>query len=96
MMYSSSPNVVRISTRWRGSRRVASIPSITGMRMSIRTTSGRVLRRPQRPPPAPFAASADDDDVAGRLEHGPEPGAHHRLVVGDHDAQRTHWTSVAA
>ena len=36
-----SPNVVRMRTRWRGSRRVASMPSITGMRMSIRTTSGR-------------------------------------------------------
>ena len=41
MMYSSSPKVVRMSTRWRGSRRVASMPSMPGMRMSISTTSGR-------------------------------------------------------
>ena len=40
-MYSSRPNVVRTRTRWRGSRRVASMPSMPGMRMSIRITSGR-------------------------------------------------------
>jgi hypothetical protein len=40
MMYWSRPNVVRISTRWRGSRRVASMPSISGIRMSMSTTSG--------------------------------------------------------
>ena len=36
------------------------------------------------------AGLGDDLDVAGGLEHGLEAGAHHRLVVGDHDAQRAH------
>src|SRR5213076_112 len=44
----SSPNVVRINTRVAGCaatmRRVAAIPSSTGMRMSISTTSGRSRR----------------------------------------------------
>ena len=68
-----------------GRRRVASMPSITGMRMSISTTSGRVLAG-QADRLGPVGGLGDDDDVASRLEHGPEPGAHHRLVVGDHDA----------
>ena len=41
--------------RWRGSRRVASMPSRSGMRMSIRTTSGRcssAARIASRPVPA--------------------------------------------
>src|SRR2546423_258809 len=39
-MYSSRPKVVRIRTRWRGSRRVASIPLTPGISMSMSTTSG--------------------------------------------------------
>ena len=38
----------------------------------------------------PVARLGHHDDVARRLEHGLEPGAHHRLVVGDDDAQRAH------
>ena len=89
MMYSSSPKVVRISTRWRGSRRVASMPSMPGMRMSISTTSGAV-RLGRRDRLLAGAGLGDDLDRAGRLEHGLEAGAHHRLVVGDDDAQPAH------
>ena len=60
--YSSRPKVVRISTRTAevsGAtviRRVASIPSMPGMRMSISTTSGR-SRRAASTASAPVAAS---------------------------------------
>ena len=67
------------------SRRVASSPSITGIRMSIRTTSGRVrllgvdgLRA--------VAGLGDDADLRVGLEDHPEAGADERLVVGDQDA----------
>jgi PAS domain S-box-containing protein len=40
----------------------------------------------------PVSGLGHDLDVAGRLQHRLEAGAHHRLVVGDHDPQRRHAT----
>ena len=72
-------------TRWRGSRRVASIPSVPGIRMSIRITSGR-WRSAARDRLLAVVGLGDDLDHPGRLEHGLEAGPHQRLVVGDQDA----------
>jgi len=59
--YVSSPKVVKMSTRADGTvrviRRVASIPSSTGMRMSISTTSG-LTRLTAATASEPSAASA--------------------------------------
>ena len=77
-----------MSTRWRGRRRVASMPSMPGMRMSISTTSGACASAP-RPPPR-RSPPRPRPRCAGRLQHGLEAGAHHRLVVGDDDAQPAH------
>jgi hypothetical protein len=57
--------------------------------MSISTTSGECSAAAAT---ASVARLADDLDVAGRLEHRLEAGAHHRLVVGDHHAQMGHVT----
>ena len=76
-------------TRWRGSRRVASMPSMPGMRMSISTTSGACASAAATAS-SPVPASATTSIDAGRLEHRLEAGAHHRLVVGDDDAQPAH------
>ena len=69
--------------------RVASIPSITGMRTSISTTSGRCSPL-SRTASAPSAGARDDGDVGLRVEQRGKPGAHDLLVVGDeradHDA----------
>ena len=62
--------------------RVASIPSITGIRTSISTTSGR-CSTPSRTASAPSAAAPDDRDVLLRLEQRREPGPNDLLVVGD-------------
>ncbi len=71
---------------------MASSPSISGIRMSIRTTSGRV-RRTASMASAPLVASADHLDAVGGQDH-PEAGADQRLVVGDDDAQRRgHWAA---
>ena len=65
-------------------RRVASRPSSRGIRMSIRTTSGRSARA-SRTASAPSAASPTTS-IPGAVEDHPEPGADQRLVVGDEDA----------
>ena len=36
------------------------------------------------------ACLGDHLDIAGGLEHGFEPGPHHRLIIGDDDSQRGH------
>ena len=88
--YSSSSKVVSTSTRTPASsssatmRRVASSPSITGMRMSIRTTSGRV-ERASSTAAAPSPASPDHLDVPGVVQQRPEPGPDQPLVVRQQD-----------
>ncbi len=65
--------------------RVASRPSIPGIRMSIRTTSGRVaVTRVDRL--LAVGSLAHDLDVVLRLEQRPQPRAQQCLVVGQHDA----------
>ena len=66
-------------------RRVASMPSMTGMRMSIRTTSGVSSLRARHGLGA-VACLADDLDPGFCLEDHPEARAHERLVVGEEDA----------
>ena len=68
-----------------GDARVASSPSISGMRMSMRMTSGRSSRT-RSTASTPFAGFTDDLDVVGRPQQHGEPAAHQRLVVGDRDA----------
>ena len=81
---------MRISTRTpavAGSapmRRVASRPSISGMRMSISTTSGTVARTTLDGLGA-VAGLAHDLEVVGRVDDDREPAADQGLVVGDDD-----------
>ena len=63
-------------------RRVAASPSITGMRMSIRTTSGRSSRT-VRSASSPSAASPATSMSRLRVEQRPEAGPHQDLVVGE-------------
>ena len=87
MTYSSRSNVVRMSTRWSRSRRVASTPSSRGMRMSITITSGAALAACSIAS-RPSAASDDDLDVGLAVEDHAEARAHQRLVVDDQHADR--------
>ena len=67
------------------SRRVAWSPSSSGMRMSMRTTSGRELAGAVERLGA-VARLADDLDVVLGFEDHAKAAAHERLVVGDQDA----------
>ena len=78
---------MRMRTRWRGRRRVASIPSMPGIRMSMRTTSGACASA-ARDRLLAVARLGDDLDASRSPRARPEAGAHERLVVGDDDAQR--------
>ena len=60
-------------------------PVESGIRMSIRTTSGCSSRAASTASRA-VGRLADDLDVRLRLEDHPEAGAHQRLVVDDQDA----------
>ena len=89
----SVSNVVSTSTRGRPVvapaqiRRVASTPSMVGMRRSITTTSdGDPVEQPQRV--RAVAGLADHRQVGLGVEHHPEPGAYQRLVVDDHHPYR--------
>ena len=66
-------------------RRVASMPSTSGMRTSISTTSGR-SRSASSTASAPFAGLADDLEVVAGLQDHAEAAAHQRLVVGQQHA----------
>ena len=68
------------------SRRVASMPSSSGMRTSISTTSGCEAPR-LRDRLEPVGGLADDLDVLLGLEDHAEARPHERLVVDDQDAQ---------
>ena len=70
------------------SRRVASIPSMPGIRTSIRTTSGPVLDGTGRPPASPSAASADHLEVGRGAEDDGQARAEQRVVVGQHHPDR--------
>ena len=90
-MYSSSPKVVRIRIRAvllaARMRRVASIPSSSGIRMSIRMTVGSNCDG-HGDGFEPVARFADDFDVPLAGEQHPEARADHGLVVGDEDSDR--------
>ena len=66
-------------------RRVASSPSMRGIRTSIRTTSGRWRRASSTASP-PSAASPTTSMSGCAVEQRAEPRAHERLVVGEQDA----------
>ena len=66
-------------------RRVASMPSTTGMRTSMRITSGTHSTASSTALAAVFRL-ADDVDVGACLEDQPEPVSHECLIVGDQDA----------
>ena len=77
-----------MSGRAATSRLVASIPSIPGIRTSIRTTSGACCwHEPDRLDPV--AGFGDHLQVRGGAENDGEPGAEQRVVVGD---QRSGWS----
>ena len=67
-------------------RRVASRPSISGIRMSMSTTSGRV-RRTASTACAPLLGLGDDVYSVRAENHG-EPGSYQGLIVGHDDPQR--------
>ena len=77
--------MVRTSTRTAGlaatMRRVASMPSVPGIRMSISTTSGG-LRRAKSTASSPSPASPVTAQVVFGLDDHAEPAAQQRLVVG--------------
>ena len=88
--YSSRPNVVSISTRTLPPsaatiRRVASIPSRCGMRMSSTATSGR-LARAASTACSPSAASATTVMSGSVVDDLAQAAADERLVVGEQDA----------
>ena len=66
-------------------RRVASMPSMPGMRTSMSTTSGaRSAHRATASTPS--AASPPDLEALGRVDDHPQPGADEVLVVGEEHA----------
>ena len=75
-----------VSSAWQ-IRRVASIPSRWGIRMSMRTTSGRCVPG-QRDRLGAVAGLADHLEVRLGVDDHPEAAAHERLVVGDQHADR--------
>ena len=82
--------MVRISTRGPSGRlagvscRVASIPSMPGIRTSISTTSGSQLAAdPHRL--GAVGGGAEHGEVRLGVEQRGEPGPHHLVVVGDDD-----------
>ena len=89
--YSSRSNVVRTSTRVaavRSSaamRRVASMPSTPGMRMSMSTTSG-LVGHGQLDRLGPVGRLADHLEAVLALDEDAEAGPHQGLVVGQQDA----------
>ena len=91
--YSSRSNVVRMTTRVALSdsspviRRVASNPSMTGIRTSISITSGRSLAA-SATASAPLAAWPTTAMSGSPFSSMLNPLAHQGLVVGHHDSDR--------
>ena len=75
-------------------RRVASRPSMTGIRMSINTTSGWV-RDDEVDGRCPVGGAADDVQVGCRVEQHLEPCADQSLVVDHRDADHRVATGVS-
>ena len=71
----------------RSSSAVAARPSITGIRMSISTTSGRAARTTSTRL-APVGRLGDDLEVGLRVDEHADAGAEQRLVVDERDADR--------
>ena len=90
---SSESNVVAITTRsgcctsGPARRRVAANPSSSGMRMSSRHTSGRI-RSSELDRGPPVVDVADHGHVGLAVDDHAEPGADHRLVVGEQHGDR--------
>ncbi len=74
--------------------RRASRPSTPGIRMSISTTSGPRVAHEVEGGRAVVGLADDLDVVLGVEEHA-EPGAHERLVVGQHDPDHDRPSHVA-
>jgi hypothetical protein len=72
-------------------RRVASMPSSPGMRMSIITRSGR--RRRARSTAWWLSSASPTTSMLGVPSNSCEARAHKRLVVADQHAQRHEWSS---
>ena len=70
-------------------RRVASIPSIPGIRTSMKTTSGVELAGALDRFLTARRLADDDDDIVGELERGAESFPGDRVVVHDQCADRT-------
>ena len=73
--------------------RVASSPSTPGMRMSIRTTSGRRARG-QADRLVAVGGLADHLDAVLGVQQRPEPGPDQRLVVGQQHPD--HWSPLSS
>ena len=74
-------------------RRVASTPSIRGIRTSITTTSGRVCADDLDGLRA-VAGLADHLDVRLAAEYQPEPGPDQFLIVHQDDADHAHGSQA--
>ena len=68
------------------------MPSCTGIRMSITTTSGR-SRPACRTASAPSHASPTTSMSGSAFQDHAEPGAHQRLVVGQQDPDHIRYFS---
>ena len=74
---------------------VAAMPSCTGIRMSMTTTSGQQAPGlPDRVGAVP--GLADDLHVRFGVENHPEPGAHQGLIVGEQDPDHASSRGMAA
>ena len=75
-------------------RSVASMPSMTGIRMSISTTSGRASRD-ELDAVAAVARLAHEREVGLGVHQHPDAGAEQRLVVDQRDADRRAHASAS-
>ena len=76
-------------------RRVASSPSSSGIRMSIRVTSGWT-RAACADRLEPVAGLRDDFEVRLVGEQHPETRPHHRLIVDEHGADGHAWSAPSS
>ena len=95
---SSSSNIVSINTAtWAPTRRisrVASMPVMSGIWMSITTTSGRSVTA-ARTASSPVAAVPTSSYPSTGGQQGAETFSYDRVIVGDHDSQ-CHGCSTAS
>ena len=74
-------------------RRVASMPSSTGIERSMRTTSG-VHSSARRTAASPSAAAPTHFEVGGWLDQLLQAAPHHRVIVDDQDPDHRSGTST--